>query len=136
MIQFCNIHISNARSSKQRYRRFRLKQKYYDTTGGVLTVPPRRVYDRRVFVRCCIVYICSVYDLYWSMFRFSMSEHGPRTRSKRARSILTHFRGPESGATFTVAALGLSSSSAISPRPHHTHRTVPPYSSYPVPWGR
>jgi len=69
----------------------------------------------------CLCYICSVYDLYWSMLRLRMSEQGPSTRSKRARSILTHFSGPSSGATFTVAARGLSSNSAISPTHTDTH---------------
>lgn len=50
--------------------------------------------------------------LYWVMLRLRMSAHGPRTRSKRALSSLTHLRGPRAT---TVAALGLSSSRAISP---------------------
>lgn len=50
--------------------------------------------------------------LYWVMLRFRMSAHGPKTRSNRARSSFTHFNGP---LATTVAARGLSSSSAISP---------------------
>jgi len=46
------------------------------------------------------------------MFRLRMSPHGPRTRSNLNRSSLTHLRGP---LDMTVAALGLSSSKAISP---------------------
>lgn len=38
---------------------------------------------------------------------------GPRTRSKRARSSLTHFKGPRA---ITVAALGRLRTKAISPR--------------------
>lgn len=51
------------------------------------------------------------------MFRLRMSEHGPRTRSKRGRSSLTHFRGPRAT---TVAARGRFISRAISPG-KHTH---------------
>jgi len=50
--------------------------------------------------------------LYCEMLRFRMSEHGPSTRSKRVRSIFTHFSSPRAT---TVAALGRSSNSAISP---------------------
>lgn len=50
--------------------------------------------------------------LYWVMLRFRMSAHGPKTRSNRARSSFTHFNGP---LATTVAARGLSNSSAISP---------------------
>lgn len=46
------------------------------------------------------------------MFLFKISEQGPNTRSNLARSSLTHFRGP---LATTVAALGRSSSKAISP---------------------
>jgi len=46
------------------------------------------------------------------MLRFRISAHGPKTRSNRARSSFTHFNGP---LATTVAARGLSSSSAISP---------------------
>lgn len=50
--------------------------------------------------------------LYRWMFRLRISEQGPRTRSKRGRSSLTHFSGPRAT---TVAARGLFSSRAISP---------------------
>lgn len=50
--------------------------------------------------------------LYWVMLRLRMSAHGPRTRSNLALSSFTHFNGPRAT---TVAALGLSSSRAISP---------------------
>lgn len=50
--------------------------------------------------------------LYCWMLRLSMSEQGPRTRSKRGRSSLTHFRGPRAT---TVAARGRFISRAISP---------------------
>lgn len=50
--------------------------------------------------------------LYWVMLRFRMSAQRPKTRSNRALSSLTHFSGPRA---ITVAALGLSSSRAISP---------------------
>jgi len=46
------------------------------------------------------------------MLRFRMSEHGPSTRSNLVRSIFTHFNKPRAT---TVAALGRSSNSAISP---------------------
>lgn len=51
--------------------------------------------------------------LYLCMFLFKISEHGPRTRSKRGRSSLTHFSGPRA---ITVAALGRFNNKAISPR--------------------
>lgn len=51
--------------------------------------------------------------LYWEMFRFRISTHGPSTRSKRALSSFTHLRGP---AALTVAARGRFRSRAISPR--------------------
>ena len=50
--------------------------------------------------------------LYCEIFLFKMSEQGPKTRSNLARSSLTHFSGPRDT---TVAALGRSSSKAISP---------------------
>lgn len=50
--------------------------------------------------------------LYCWMLRLRMSEQGPRTRSKRGRSSLTHFRGPRAT---TVAARGRFISRAISP---------------------
>lgn len=53
--------------------------------------------------------------LYCWMFRLRISEHGPRTRSKRGRSSLTHFRGPRAT---TVAARGRFISRAISPGTH------------------
>lgn len=55
------------------------------------------------------------------MLRLSMSEQGPRTLSNRCLSRRTHFRGP---LAITVAALGLSSRSAISPanRTEHSHK--------------
>lgn len=51
--------------------------------------------------------------LYWEMFRLRMSEQGPRTRSNRALSSLTHLRGPRAT---TVAARGRSRMRAISPK--------------------
>ena len=59
--------------------------------------------------------------LYCAMLRLRMSEHGPSTRSKRVRSILTHFSKPRAT---TVAALGRSSNSAISPRATDTTISV------------
>lgn len=53
--------------------------------------------------------------LYCSMFLFKMSEQGPRTRSNRGRSSLTHLRGPHA---ITVAARGRFISRAISPKVH------------------
>lgn len=53
--------------------------------------------------------------LYCWMLRLRISEHGPRTRSKRGRSSLTHFRGPRAT---TVAARGRFISRAISPATH------------------
>lgn len=53
--------------------------------------------------------------LYCSMFLFKMSEQGPRTRSNRGRSSLTHLRGPHE---ITVAARGRFISRAISPEAH------------------
>lgn len=50
--------------------------------------------------------------LYWLIFRFNISTHGPITRSKRARSSLTQRSEPRA---FTVAALGLFNNNAISP---------------------
>lgn len=50
--------------------------------------------------------------LYCWMFLLRISEHGPRTRSKRGRSSLTHFKVPRET---TVAARGRFISSAISP---------------------
>ena len=50
--------------------------------------------------------------LYWLIFRFKISTHGPITRSKRARSSLTQRSEPRA---LTVAALGLFSNKAISP---------------------
>lgn len=50
--------------------------------------------------------------LYWLMFLLRMSWQGPSTRSKRARSSLTHFRVD---LAVTVAARGLFNSRAISP---------------------
>lgn len=50
--------------------------------------------------------------LYCWMFRLRISEHGPRTRSNRGRSNLTHFKGPRAT---TVAARGRFISRAISP---------------------
>ena len=50
--------------------------------------------------------------LYCWMLRLRMSEHGPRTRSNRGRSSLTHFSGPRAT---TVAARGRFISRAISP---------------------
>ncbi len=47
------------------------------------------------------------------MFLFKISETGPKTRSNRCLSNLTHLSGP---LATTVAALGLSSSKAISPK--------------------
>ena len=46
------------------------------------------------------------------MFRLRISPQGPKTRSNRARSNLTHLRGP---LATTVAALGRSNNKAISP---------------------
>lgn len=51
--------------------------------------------------------------LYWEMFRFRISTHGPSTRSKRALSNFTHLRWPTA---LTVAARGRFRSRAISPR--------------------
>lgn len=51
--------------------------------------------------------------LYWEMFRFRISEHGPSTRSNLARSNFTHLRGPRAT---TVAARGRSRRRAISPK--------------------
>jgi hypothetical protein len=52
-------------------------------------------------------------ELYWATFRLRISEIGPRTRSNRYRSILTHFNGP---LALTVAARGRSNNKAISPK--------------------
>ncbi len=50
--------------------------------------------------------------LYCWMLRLRMSEHGPKTRSKRGRSSLTHLSGPRAT---TVAARSRFISRAISP---------------------
>lgn len=63
--------------------------------------------------------------LYCWMFRLRISEHGPRTRSNRGRSNLTHFKGPRAT---TVAARGRFISRAISPG-KETVRTIT-YGSY------
>lgn len=52
------------------------------------------------------------------MFLLRMSEQGPRTRSNRALSSLTHFNGPRAT---TVAARGLSNNKAISPETEWKH---------------
>ena len=52
-------------------------------------------------------------ELYCATFRLRISEIGPRTRSNRLRSILTHFNGPFA---LTVAARGRSNNKAISPK--------------------
>lgn len=52
------------------------------------------------------------------MLRLSMSPQGPRTRSNLWRSRRTHLSGPFA---MTVAALGLSSNSAISPVKEKNH---------------
>lgn len=57
--------------------------------------------------------------LYCAMFLLRMSEQGPRTRSNRALSSLTHFNGPRAT---TVAARGLSNNKAISPETEWKHR--------------
>jgi len=49
------------------------------------------------------------------MLRLRISEQGPSTRSNRVRSIFTHLSKPRAT---TVAALGRSSNSAISPNTH------------------
>jgi len=59
--------------------------------------------------------------LYCAMLRLRMSEHGPSTRSNRLRSILTHLSKPRAT---TVAALGRSSSSAISPVITYIKQTI------------
>ena len=47
------------------------------------------------------------------MLRLRISAQRPKTRSKRARSNLTHFKGARA---ITVAARGRSKSNAISPK--------------------